>query len=171
MLGAGFFSSSEVPMLVVATPGDALVDYQANAAPLLDKAPDVTLVTLADGSHSGFSGLSRYTRWLDNPDSLVCRYVKNLLEQQALPQSWERLLGESKDGINAVEAIRPCAGELSTAINPVLQQSMTILAVSQFLQQHFARTALEVASAKHFLYEVMPKEFSGVTVEKSSKQG
>jgi alpha-beta hydrolase superfamily lysophospholipase len=171
MLGPGFFHSSEVPMLVVATPGDALVDYQANAAPLLYKAPNVTLVTLADGSHSGFSGLSRYTRWLDNPDSLVCRYVLELLEGQALAQGWEQMLGNREDGIKAVEGADPCAGELSTAINPVLQQRMTILAVSQFLQQHFARTALEIASAKHFLYEVMPEEFSGVTVEHSSKQG
>ncbi len=171
MLGPGFFSSSQVPLLVVATPGDALVDYQDNAAPLLSKAPDVTLVTLANGSHSGFSGLSRYTRWLDNPDALVCRYVLSLLERQTLPQGWDQLLGDSADGISAIEPVRPCSGELSTAINPVLQQRMTVLAVSQFLQQHFARTALEVATARHYLYEVMPREFSGVTVENSRKQG
>ncbi len=169
MLGPVFFRSAEVPMLVVATPGDALVDYQANAAPLLDKVPNVTLVTLAGGSHSGFSGLSRYTRWLENPDALVCRYVRKLLEAQP-PQGWEQLLGDSMEGIEAIDATEPCGDEMRPAINPVLQQRITILAVSQFLQQHFARTALEIATARHFLYEVMPQEFSGVTVE-NSKQG
>ena len=108
---------------------------------------------------------------MENPDALVCRYVRKLLEEQPRPQGWEQLLGDSMEGIEAIDATEPCGVEMLPAINPVLQQRITILAVSQFLQQHFARTALEIATARHFLYEVMPQEFSGVTVENSSKQG
>lgn len=170
MLGAGFFGSAQVPMLMVATPGDAVVDYQSNAAALLGKTPNLTLVTLEHGSHSGFSGLSRYIRWMRNPDALVCRYLLDLLDPQSGPPGWEQVLGDPSRGIEVVAPIQPCAGDVATAMNPVLQQRMTILAVSQFIQQHFARTAVEIAAAKHYLYQVLPQDLPGVTIDRSRRK-
>jgi predicted alpha/beta-fold hydrolase len=171
MLNSAFFNASQVPMLMVATPGDAVVDYQTNAAPLLEKAPNVTLVTLENGSHTGFSGLSRYIRWLRNPDAAVCRYVLQLLGRQSSPSSWQTMLGDPSQGIDAIGPIHACEGDFPAAINPVLQQRMTTLAVSQFIKQHFAPTAVEIATAKHYLYQVLPRDLPGVTIESSSDQG
>ena len=159
-----FFQASPLPFMMVASTDDALVDYERHAAPILDKITGATLLSISNGSHMGYSGLSRYLRWLRNPDAVACRYIERQLARQPLQDSWYPLLGSPEEGVVANGEPAPCAADLPAVINPVLQQWITTLAVYSFIQQRFARTAVEIAAAKHYLYDILPRDFPGVVV-------
>jgi pimeloyl-ACP methyl ester carboxylesterase len=170
MFEARFFQASPLPFMplpfmMVASTGDALVDYDSNAAPIPDKIPGATLVSINNGSHLGYSGLSRYLRWLRNPDAVACRYIERQLARQPIQDGWYPLIGSPEEGAVANGELARCASELPEVINPVLQQWITTLAVYSFIQQRFARTAVEIAAAKHYLYNILPREFPGVVVD------
>ena len=164
MLAEGFFKASAVPFMMVASRGDTLVHYASNAAPIPDKIPGARLVTISNGSHLGYSGLSRYLRWLRNPDTLACRYVERQLARRPLPPGWTLLIGTAEEGVVDNGDLAPCKGELPEVMNPVMQQWITTLAVYNFIQQRFALTAVEIAAAKQYLDEILPREFPGVVV-------
>ena len=74
MFNHHFFSTSDIPFMMIAADQDALVTYKANALPVLDRDPDSILVTLKNGSHTGFAGISAYIfRWLNHPDVIGCK--------------------------------------------------------------------------------------------------
>ena len=150
--------------MMLASGGDTVVDYATNAVPIQDKIPGARLVTLRDGSHLGYSGLSRYIRWLRNPDTVACRYIDRQLAQRPLPQGWTLLIGTPEEGVVENGELAPCAGELPQVMNPVMQQWITTLAVYSFIQQRFALTAVEIAAARQYLDEILPREFPGVVV-------
>ncbi len=164
MLEGRFFKTSSLPFMMVAATGDPLVPYAENAAPIAEKIPGATLVTIDNGSHSGFSGISRYLRWLDNPDSLVCDIIRKQRERQPVQESWHNLVGSPEEGVRVNGDIPRCPNELAVAVNTVQQQWITTLAVFNFIQQHFARTSVEIAAASNYLDQVLPREFPGVEV-------
>lgn len=165
LFGARFFDAIELPFLMVATDADPLVNYSENALPILDKVPGAILVSIDQGSHTGFSGLSRYIRWMANPDAIACRYVERELQQQPMDAAWYQLVGDAGEGIVAIDGVEGCVDLAPTAINPVLQQRITVLSVANFIQQRFALTGVEIAAARNFLFAILPREFAGVQIE------
>jgi dienelactone hydrolase len=168
MLAKQFFNGATADLLMVAATDDGLVDYASHAASVLAKVPRATLVSIKHGSHTGFSGLSRYVRWMDNPDAIACRYVRKRLLDNPQRANWQELLGGEEQGIDQDNGPMPCLGELPRVINPVLQQRITTLAVASYLQQKFASTAVEIAASRQYLFEVLPQEVPGVTVESNN---
>jgi predicted dienelactone hydrolase len=158
-----FFSYTQVPFMMLAGDIDAMVPYSSNAAPVIDKIPGSELVTLASGSHTGFSGPAAPLRWLNNPDSLGCYMVKSNVDESA-EESWFELIGTPEQGIdyNAVNEL--ClADPLPEAMNVLRQQMISSVVVRSFFQSVFASDASERKSARAYLSGVLPRELTEVS--------
>ncbi len=163
-----FFEHAEVPFLMLATTYDAMVPYETNAADLLVRAPDTTLVTLEGGSHTAFANLADpWMSWMRNPDSLGCSAIsKNIPEDR----SFLELLGGAEEGILVDGATLPC--ELDplprVLLTPRRQHQLTTLAVYSFFESLLASSPERRASMQDFLLRVLPSENAEISVERSA---
>ncbi|MEH6584667.1 MAG: hypothetical protein V7754_22255 [Halioglobus sp.] len=163
-----FFSHTQVPFLMLAGDIDALVPYETNAAPVINKVAGSQLVTLAGGSHTGFAGPAAPLRWLSNPDALGCMMVKSNIDDSA-DDPWYELIGSEAQGIdhNAVNEL--CLMDpLPEAMNVLRQQMITSVVVSSFFQSLFAPDAQQRDKAGTFLSESLAGELSEVSYKKAS---
>jgi predicted dienelactone hydrolase len=156
-----FFASAPVPLLMIAATGDAMIDYASNAAPLLERAPHAALLTLAQGTHVGFSGIT--SLWLQlwpNPDSIGCNALERRLRAQDDGGNPFAALGGPEQGIVLTKWGRPpCTGELSSdAMRPSRQQRLLHLAARAFLDSQLGATRRERREAWHYLAETLPRE-------------
>lgn len=168
MLGPRFFATGDkdraAPLLMIASKHDVIVPYATNAAPLPGEVGNGWLVTLADGSHAGFTWYSRYLRWLGNPDRLACVMLKHTLDGDLDGKGWIGKLGGAGDGIVADHVQPPCSQALGEVMNPIRQQWETTLAVYNFFQVYFADTEHESNTAISYLSGTMSDELKDVTV-------
>ncbi len=168
MFSKRYFEKTNIPLLMLATEQDALINYEDNATPILAKMHDATLVTVTKASHTGFSGPGKYMRWLNNPDMIGCYFVMKNLDKEEPP--WLHLLGSKEDGI--VETIKPRLCEqdpLPPAMNPLRQHQLTLLSVHSFLTSIFAKDMTRKQRAKEYLTKIMPSELHDVAVQASAK--
>jgi len=169
MFGAPWFAHRQLPFLMVATPTDAVVNYEDNARPILHKVDGAILVTIANASHTGFAQPARYMQWLKNPDVIGCAIVLHNLNKSGWgSQSWHQSIGSSRDGI--VDDVKPRVCEtdpLPKTINPVYQHWLTELAVTSFFEAHFNLDASVRQQRLDYLTNVMSAEISDVHVEQT----
>jgi predicted dienelactone hydrolase len=156
-----FFSFAPVPLLMIAATNDAVIDYASNATRLLERAPHAALLTLAQGTHIGFSGITAL--WLQlwpNPDTFGCGQLERSLLAQDDGDNPFAALGGAEQGIVLTGWGRPpCAGEIaSVAMRPVRQQRLLSLAVRAFLDSQLGATPRERREAWHYLAETLPRE-------------
>jgi len=158
-----FYSFRDVPFMMVASPIDAVIDYQTNARPVLDKITRAVLVTIDTASHTGYSFQARALRWVDNPDRVGCWAI---LRKRRDETPWGHLVGTPEQGIEHNRLVGPChEQELPTAMNPIQQQRLTALATTSFLQSLFADDAAERERHRQFLYQQLADENAQITVE------
>ena len=140
LLGKDFFDRSSIPFMMIAGDIDAMVDYQRNAVQFRTWVPEVTLVTLQGGSHTGFAGMAaRLFRWVNNPDSVGCWAMRGALDDalDVPPDFITQLRGQENETLTDLELI-PCRNpELPTALRPQHQQTLTKQVVLSFLQSQF----------------------------------
>jgi predicted dienelactone hydrolase len=163
ILSRSFFTAADVPFLMIAGTADAIVPYEANARPLLERVPGGALVSLEGGSHVGFVDLApRVFRFYDNPDSIGCRYLRRNLDVDSDPdpEGPFAALGGPEAGIELRgAAARPCAdAELSHAIRPARQHVLTTLAVRAFLESVFGESEAERRAASRYLTKTLATE-------------
>lgn len=164
---AFFAHAPELPFLMLAGDIDALVPYAANAAPVPDKMPGAELVTLAGGSHTGFSGPAVMMRWMANPDALGCYLVAKRITQ-AMESPWYDLLGGEQEGIDDTQDSQLCAVDpLPAAMNVKRQNMITQVVVAAFFQREFSLSADERQAADRYLREELEKELAEVRYETS----
>lgn len=157
-----FFTHAQVPFMMLAGGMDAMVPHASNATPILEKVPGSQLVTIVNGSHTGFSGIASALRWLDNPDALGCWIVQRNIESGE-DESWFELLGSPQQGINYNVANELCQLDpLPKTMNVLRQQMITKIIVSSFFQSHFAPRAEERDSAQIYLSRNLDKEIAEV---------
>ncbi|RLA03158.1 MAG: hypothetical protein DRQ45_03430, partial [Gammaproteobacteria bacterium] len=140
LLGKDFFDQPSIPFMMVAGNIDAMVDYQRHAVQFRAWVPEATLVTLQDGSHTGFAGMSaRLFRWVDNADGVGCWAMRGALDDALnVPDSFIAKLRGEKSATRPDMELIPCRDpELPTALRPQHQQSLTKQAVLSFLQSQF----------------------------------
>lgn len=161
-----FFASRELPFLMVASHADAIVPYDANGGRTLDLVPGSTLVSLADGSHAGFSWRASWLRWLDNPDVLGCQAIERTLDLPADGDGgWSGVFGDEHEGIDPSQGSMPCSEPLvKHAMNPLAQHRLTVLAVDAFLDTVWGDDDAR-AEGWRYLREELPTVAPGVTVE------
>ena len=142
---------------------DAMVPYDNNAAPVVDRVNGAELVTLTAASHTGFSGRAGPLRWLNNPDSLGCYWVKSDIDESAA-EPWFELIGSEAQGIDYSAVNEFCVMDpLPQAMNVLRQQMISLVVVSSFFESQFAPDAATRESAKQYLSETMSRELSDVS--------
>lgn len=161
-----FFNGREIPFMMVATPIDAMVAYDENAANILDKVPQGVLVTIDGASHAGFSSVAKWLRWMNNPDSIGCKALMQNVDF-ADEAAWYESLGGAAVGVEPSEAPEMCIQDpLPAAMNPLRQHQLNILAVSSFLACHFGQVEEERERSCGFLLNTFPKEFDEISVRR-----
>lgn len=168
-----FFEATNVPFLMIAGTADAIVPYEANGPPLLERVPGGALVTLEGGSHVGFADLApRVFRFYDNPDSIGCRYLRRNLDVDSDPDPDGPFaaLGGSEMGIELREnAARPCDDdELAHAMRPARQHVLTTLAVRAFLEAEFGASEASRSAASRYLAHTLARDLPEARFETSA---
>ena len=159
-----FFSTSDIPFMMIAGTEDAIIPYEAHAAPIPQKSDQALLVTLQGATHVGFAGMSStFMRWFENPDQLVCPMLLRGLENGDAPVE-EMLMPDPAIGISAEQA-EPCSmTAYNRAMRPGEQQMLTRLASDAFLESIFASDADRRLQMHNYLTETLPGEYSSLSV-------
>ena len=159
-----FFSTSNMPFMMIAGTADAVVPYAAHAAPIPQKSPQSLLVTLQGGTHMGFTSMaSSLMRWFHHTDELACPMLLSRLENGNAP-AVEVLLPDAGIGISA-NAAMPCTmTEFERAMRPSEQLMLTRLAMLSFLESVFAADPARRELMETFLTRELAQEQSSVVL-------
>lgn len=153
-----FFEHAELPFLMLAGDIDALVPFESNALPVMEKVPGAQLVSIEGASHTGFAGPAAPLRWLDNPDAIGCYMVKANIDN-SLEDPWYNLIGTPEQGINYDAENELCRMDpLPSAINVLRQQMITSVVVTSFFQSIFAPSQIQRDEAARYLSDVLATE-------------
>jgi predicted dienelactone hydrolase len=165
MLEPSFFATAPVPFLMIAGTGDVIVDYRRNALVTLDHVRGGTLVSIAGASHSGFDdAMTGLPRLLDNPDRIACWVLARVLRLNDAMAHLRRATS-ADDAIDLARAAPPCREDPPrVAMAAADQQRITTLAVTAFLESHFAKDPASRAHAWRYLTETLPRDFETVSV-------
>ncbi|WP_159931154.1 CocE/NonD family hydrolase [Oceanicoccus sp. KOV_DT_Chl] len=168
MFGRDFFAHHTIPFMMLAADIDALVEYQDNALPVLDRVKAAHLVTVTNASHTGFAAPAKYLRWLDNPDSVGCKQVLSQIDLTADDDSWHHLIGTEQQGI-IYEPMKPLCSKmpLPSAMNVLRQHMITKVAILSFFQSQFADTEAERNRYQHYLTQEMAAELAEVSYQQA----
>jgi dienelactone hydrolase len=159
-----FFTHADLPFLMLAGGRDVLVPWATNARPILDKAPGARLVTITNGSHTGFSHFTRWIRMMRNPDALGCFVVLRSIGDLN-GDGWRDLLGPAEYGLDYSAPNELCQVDpLPEVMNPLRQQMLTQIVVHAFFDSVFAIDEPTRAASARFLDEVLPRELESVRV-------
>lgn len=163
MFTQNFFAGTNVPFMMIAGSGDAILPFEKNAAPIPQKNPGSILVNLKNASHAGFAQpASTFMRFMDNPDTVGCRQVVKGLKNKAVNAKEPEFipgLDAAEDGIDVSDRSMPCTGDIpATAMKAARQHMFTTLAAYAFLESVFADAALEREAARQYLLQTLPAE-------------
>lgn len=136
-----FFKTTDIPFMMIAGSDDAMVPYEANAAPIPSKVDNSLLVTLEKGSHVGFARLSSvFLRWARHPDKMICPLLLDGLDREDREDETV-LVSDAALGIST-SGVPPCTMDtFDRAMRPADQQMLTRLALYAFLEKVFADEA------------------------------
>jgi len=164
MFSEHFYTTSDVPFLMIAGTSDALIDHKYNAAIIPERIENGILITIEGGSHLGFIGLSDpLFRFMNNPDSIGCQAVLAVLDQN--PDDMFLALGTEAEGVVAnPEAPDVCEKMPALeASHPGQQQLITQIAVLSFFESVFGKTEDERATARDQLQTSLAFDFEKVS--------
>jgi predicted dienelactone hydrolase len=170
VFGPRFFDHATIPLLWIAGTADAIVDYEHNALPITDRVHNGGLVSIAGGTHVGFTHLAAgLMRVLGNPDKVGCRLAG--ADSEASPENpFSGLFGTSEQGLLEVsEYPPPCAKRFERTMAAGRQQMLTVLAVHAFFGSQFAREPEVRAAHAEFLARTLPAEVPEVTYTPSRR--
>ncbi len=153
-----FFAGDPTAFLMLAGRDDVLVPWEANARPIPGKVPGGELVTVAQGSHTGFAGGTSWLRWMKNPDALGCWAVKRNIDDGE-EADWGALLGTAAQGIDLSASVDLCTVDpLPATMNVLRQQALAKLVARAFFERSLAVLPATRADAGRFLAEILPAE-------------
>ena len=160
---ADFFQTRDLPFLMLAGELDAIVPYAENALPILQKAPDAILVSLASASHTGFAAMAAGPmRFVNHPDEMVCGMLMANLGNSGGRPMFET---DAEAGIVSESNSVPCAmTDFARAMRPPEQLTYMRLVIFSFLESVIALTPERRAQAATFLKQQLPAENPAVNV-------
>lgn len=162
-LAPAFFQSRSLPFLMLAGDADAIVPWEANARSVLGRIPGAQLLTLADGSHTGFAGGTALLRWMRNTDAAGCWSVKRNLDLEE-DASWSSLLNVAEAGVDESAALDLCSDDtLPPTMHVLRQQRITQVAVRAFLDSVLQKDPAVRSAAARYLRESLPRELRDVS--------
>ena len=174
VFGPRYFDHASVPFLMIAGTSDAIVDYERNALPIPDRTRDGGLVSIAGGTHVGFTHVAAgVMRLLGNPDSVGCGAGGTEAGAAETPEAenpFAGLFGTPEQGLLEVTAYpTPCAKTFENAMAAGRQQMLTTLAVHAFFESRFAAEPELRAGHEKFLTRTLPHELPEVSFTKSRR--
>ena len=162
-LTPSFFPARPQPFLMLAGDADALVPWAANARPVPGKIPGGQLLTLAAGSHTGFSGGTALLRWMRNTDVVGCWSVQRNLDLED-DTDWSELLGGAAQGVDDSVALGLCDYDTLPETMHVLRQHMIArVAVRAFFDSVLRADIKARDAAARYLRETLPRELPDVS--------
>lgn len=162
-LAPAFFQSRSLPFLMLAGDADSLVPWKANARSVLGRIPDAQLLTLADGSHTGFAGGAALLRWMRNTDAAGCWSVKRNLDLEE-DASWSSMLNVAEASVDDGVELDICSDEaLPSTMHVLRQQRITQVAVRAFLDSVLQADPAVRSAARRYLRESLPRELPDVS--------
>lgn len=165
MLERAFFESTDLPFLMIAGTADAIVPYEANAAPMPGKVDGSLLVTLDGGSHVGFVSMAAlFLRWFDHPDALICPMLVEGLEGEG-GRDQPMLEPDPSLGISSNVSMPCTMDSFGRAMRPAEQQMLTRLALYAFLERELAEDTGRRQEMDTYLRSELAQENVSVTVE------
>jgi predicted dienelactone hydrolase len=159
-----FYANAAPPFLMLAGSADALVAYETNALPIPRRVALGALLTIENGTHTGFTAISdRFpNRLLSQPDGIGCLVLNRNLDSSSDARADSfALIGGPEDGLvfNG-EWERPCKDGLPDApLSPGRQLMITRLAALAFFGSQLAPDPAERAAHATFLRETLAKDF------------
>jgi len=165
MFAQHFFANARVPFLMIAGDADAIVDYAANAAPIPSKlAHGGALLTLAGGSHTGFSPMADgVMRVFGNPDRIGCAALSRTLRLAPRENPFVGLGGEEQGVLAQIDQPLPCAnGAPRRALAAGRQLMITKLALRAFLESVWESGLSRRNESARFLAETLARDFEEV---------
>jgi predicted dienelactone hydrolase len=170
VFGASFYDHAAIPFLMIAATADAIVDYEANALPIPDRAREGGLMSIEGATHVGFDQLAAGPmRILGNPDGVGCLLGGS---DRETPRSnpFNGLFGTPEQGLlEVVQYPMPCTREFGLVMSAGRQQMLTTLAVRAFFESHVAREVGQRADHEEFLTRTLPAELPEVTYAPSRR--
>ncbi|MAK61372.1 MAG: hypothetical protein CMK09_10365 [Ponticaulis sp.] len=157
VFGPGFFTTTNVPYLVISGTEDAIVPHRVNAAPMPDKIATGGLLEIEGGTHAGFANLmAGPLRLLGNPDALAC----SITEFGTDTHPFDGKFGGPELGlVSPDEYVPACSFELGETISAGRQHMIAKLAVRALLDTVFADTAADWQNSRTYLTQTLPEEF------------
>ena len=166
-----FFARADVPFMMLAGELDALVPWASNAAPVPEKLPGATLVTVRGGSHTGFSGGMAWLRWMRNTDALGCYSVLRYIDEEDR-DGWPGLFGSEEEGLASAVDNELCQLDpLPKTIDVLRQHMISKLVVRAFFESTLGADDETRRAADDFLINQLSEELADVSVVRSSRSG
>ena len=166
-----FFATADLPFLMVAGTGDAMVDFERNAATIPRKVVHGGLLAIQNASHAGFAAISDGfpLRLLDNPDSLGCFALSRNLEQRKVENPFGGLGGPEDGVVFGDRPPLPCQhGVPDRALAPGRQQMITRLAALAFFESVFSPDPGARAANDGYLRETLSRDWPEARYELAS---
>lgn len=155
-----FYTTSDVPFLMISGTADALIDTQYNASIIPNRNDSSDLVIIAGGTHLGFVAAAEPSfRFMHNPDSLGCSAVLSVLDED--PNEVFANLGSIDEGVY-LPPDTPGVCELMPlreALHPGRQHMITTVAVLSFFESVFADSSESREMAALVLRESLAMDF------------
>ena len=130
-----FYDHAALPLLLIDGDIDAITPYTENTLFAFGQAnAPKYLVTLAGGTHTGFSAAAALFETQNNADDVGCGALGNVLNTGDL--GLITLLGGADTGVIAGNCPLPCSGPkpLPHAMKPSRQHTLTVLSIFPFLE-------------------------------------
>jgi dienelactone hydrolase len=164
MFAARFYEQADLPFLMIGGTADAMIDYEANAAPLPGRIRRGGLATLAGATHAGFDdATSGVLRVLGNPDWIGCHALRANLHLDVRKRLFAGLGTPEIGVVDPGDAAVPCQKHFDDVMRVGLQHQLTTLVVRAFFDGQFADDPEERGAADAFLTRVLPGERSEVS--------
>jgi dienelactone hydrolase len=170
-----FYENARVPLLLVFSELDAIVDFEASGELAFENAgAPLYFVRFFAASHTGWSSIAAILfEGLLNPDSVGCGALGGQLPDDPEDDSFLDLLGGPEAGIVASSARPACSwgAQLLPALRPSRQHELTILAVRPFLDLYLKpRDVVNAIRSADFLIHGLEEE-NGQELEVETKFG
>jgi predicted dienelactone hydrolase len=159
-----FYRDVDVPFLMVAGTGDAIVDYSTHAAVVPERSHGL-LVTIEGGSHIGFADIAEpWLRLLGHPDSLSCDALGTAEDAAQAPNAFAGL-GSLKEGIDESRSrLSICTRPLTRALHAGRQHMITQVAVLSFLDSVLAADPADREAGRRVLVGSLEEDFAEASI-------
>ena len=162
---ADFFTTTEIPFLMIAGTLDYLINFDANAATIPALVANGTLVGIEGGTHLGFGAIADPAfRFMRHPDSLGCAAVLANLDTD--PNDSLTQLGGPEIGI-VVDPAAPAVCEITPdekALHPGEQHMITSVAAVAFFESVFSSASATREAASRALRDELAGDFNAANV-------